>query len=124
MVKARRRGNVVTYSVDDHDLAALFREAEYHADHVRHSRPDHPYLMDGVDPADLRAAHDAVMRVEGVSDVTVRGRWMGRSLVLDIEARLNADISLETAEGIGSRARSAVFDAVPSARRLNWIPRA
>jgi hypothetical protein len=49
---------------------------------------------------------------------------MGRSLVLDIEARLNADISLETAEGIGSRARSAVFDAVPSARRLNWIPRA
>jgi len=43
MVKARRRGDVVTYSVDDHDLAALFREAEYHADHVRDSRPDHPY---------------------------------------------------------------------------------
>lgn len=43
LVKARRRGNVVTYSVDDHHLPALFREAEYHADHVRHNRPDHPY---------------------------------------------------------------------------------
>ena len=43
LVQARRRGNVVTYSVDDHHLAALFREAEYHADHVRHSRPDHAY---------------------------------------------------------------------------------
>jgi divalent metal cation (Fe/Co/Zn/Cd) transporter len=82
------------------------------------------HLMDGVDPADLRAARDAALRVEGVKDVTVRGRWMGRSLVLDIEARLNPDISLETAEGIGRSARSAVFDAVPSARRLNWIPRA
>ena len=82
------------------------------------------HLMDGVDAADLQAARDAVLRVEGIRDVTVRGRWMGRSLVLDIEARLNPDISLETAEGIGSRARSAAFDTVPSARRVNWIPRA
>jgi ArsR family transcriptional regulator len=44
LVKSRRRGNLVVYSVDDHHLAALFREAEYHADHVRRNRPDHPYL--------------------------------------------------------------------------------
>ena len=82
------------------------------------------HLMDGVDVADLQVARDAVLRVEGIRDATVRGRWMGRSLVLDIEARLNPDISLKTAEGIGNRTRSAVFDAVPSARRVNWIPRA
>ena len=41
-VKFRRTGNVVRYAIDDHHLAALFREAEYHADHVRHGRPDHP----------------------------------------------------------------------------------
>jgi hypothetical protein len=29
--------------VDDQHLAALFREAEYHADHVRRELPDHPY---------------------------------------------------------------------------------
>lgn len=43
LVKSRRRGNMMTYSIDDHHLGALFREAEYHADHVRHDRPDHPY---------------------------------------------------------------------------------
>jgi cation diffusion facilitator family transporter len=82
------------------------------------------HLMDGVDPVDVRAARDAALRVEGVRDVVVRGRWMGRSLVLDIEARLDPDLSLQTAERIGSRVRSAVFDAVPAARRVNWIPRA
>jgi ArsR family transcriptional regulator len=44
LVKSRRRGNVITYSIDDHHLAALFKEAEYHADHVRLNRPDHPYV--------------------------------------------------------------------------------
>jgi DNA-binding transcriptional ArsR family regulator len=43
LVKFRRTGNVVRYAIDDHHLAALFREAEYHADHVRHGRPDHRY---------------------------------------------------------------------------------
>ena len=43
LVKPRRQGNVIYYSVDDHHVAALFREAEYHADHVQQSRPDHPY---------------------------------------------------------------------------------
>ncbi len=43
LVKSRREGNVIYYSVDDHHIAALFREAEYHADHVHQGLPDHPY---------------------------------------------------------------------------------
>nr|MBF6592281.1 helix-turn-helix transcriptional regulator [Ktedonobacterales bacterium] len=43
VVKARRQGNIIYYSVDDHHVAALLREAEYHANHVRQARPDHPY---------------------------------------------------------------------------------
>ena len=43
LVKARREGNVIYYSLDDHHLAALLREAEYHADHVFQGLPDHPY---------------------------------------------------------------------------------
>lgn len=45
LVKARRAGNVIYYAVDDHHVAALFREAEYHADHVRRQLPDHPYTL-------------------------------------------------------------------------------
>ena len=43
IVTSRREGNVIYYALDDHHLKALFREAEYHADHVRQGRPDHSY---------------------------------------------------------------------------------
>ncbi len=43
LVQSERHGNVIVYAVDGHHVAALFREAEFHADHVRHGIPDHPY---------------------------------------------------------------------------------
>lgn len=43
LVKPQRDGNIIRYSLDDHHVGALFREAEYHADHVRQAIPDHPY---------------------------------------------------------------------------------
>lgn len=43
LVKARREGNVSYYEIDDHHVAALFREADYHIDHVRQGLPDHTY---------------------------------------------------------------------------------
>src|SRR5579864_5694772 len=43
LVKPRRDGNIIYYSVDDHHVAALFKEADYHVDHVRQGLPDHPY---------------------------------------------------------------------------------
>ncbi len=45
LVKPRRDGTVIYYALDDHHVAALFREAEYHADHVRQGLPDHPYPL-------------------------------------------------------------------------------
>src|SRR5258708_5275505 len=43
LVKPRREGNIIYYLVDDHHVAALFKEADYHVDHVRQRLPDHPY---------------------------------------------------------------------------------
>ena len=43
LVKSRRDGNVIYYEIDDQHIAALFREADYHVDHVRQGLPDHPY---------------------------------------------------------------------------------
>ncbi|GCE08313.1 ArsR/SmtB family transcription factor [Dictyobacter aurantiacus] len=45
LVKSRREGTVIYYSVDDQHVAALFREAQHHVDHVRHGLPDHPYTL-------------------------------------------------------------------------------
>ena len=42
LVKQRREGNVIYYTVDDHHVAALFKEDDYHIDHVRQGLPDHP----------------------------------------------------------------------------------
>ena len=44
LVKAvRREHNQIEYRLDDHHVAALFKEAEFHADHVRRGLADHPY---------------------------------------------------------------------------------
>lgn len=42
IVKTRREGNRIYYSVDDMHLAALFTEAMHHVAHVIYSLPDHP----------------------------------------------------------------------------------
>jgi ArsR family transcriptional regulator, lead/cadmium/zinc/bismuth-responsive transcriptional repressor len=43
VVKAQRHGTSMYYTVDDPHIAAMIREAEYHADHAFHKLPDHPY---------------------------------------------------------------------------------
>ena len=43
LVTNRREGTIIYYSLSDHHLGPLFQEAEYHADHVAHDLPDHPY---------------------------------------------------------------------------------
>ena len=43
LVRTRREGNQIFYSIDDSHVAALFREALHHLDHVRKNLPDHPY---------------------------------------------------------------------------------
>jgi DNA-binding transcriptional ArsR family regulator len=45
LVRTRREGNQIFYSVDDSHVAALFKEALYHLDHVRQNLPDHPYSI-------------------------------------------------------------------------------
>src|SRR5258708_4498553 len=43
LVRPKRQRNKIYYSLDDHHLPVMFREAEYHADHVLNDRPNHPY---------------------------------------------------------------------------------
>jgi DNA-binding transcriptional ArsR family regulator len=43
LVKGQREGTIIHYSLINHHLDALFREAEYHADHLLQGLRDHPY---------------------------------------------------------------------------------
>lgn len=41
LVRGERSGTSIYYSLDDAHVGILFREAEYHADHVLNDLPDH-----------------------------------------------------------------------------------
>lgn len=78
------------------------------------------HLMDSVAPEDLLAAESAAAGVAGVRDVAARARWMGRSLIVEIEGTLKDDVSLREAEAIGHEVKHAVLNKVDNARRVHW----
>lgn len=47
LVRSRREGTTIYYTLDNHHLPVLFREAEYHADHVRQKRQGLPSDLTG-----------------------------------------------------------------------------
>jgi cation diffusion facilitator family transporter len=81
-------------------------------------------LMDGIDPGLLTTAEGAAAAVPGVRHAHLRARWMGRSLVLDVEGFVDARSTVAEAEAIGRRVEDAIADAVPEARAVLWSPRA
>jgi cation diffusion facilitator family transporter len=80
------------------------------------------HLMDGVEPEQLEAARVAGASVPDVRDVAVRGRWMGRSLVLEVEGSLPSETPLARVDEIGQAVELAVRTAVDEARQVTWIP--
>jgi cation diffusion facilitator family transporter len=78
------------------------------------------HLLDGVEPEHTREAKVAAQSVPGVRSATVRGRWMGRSLVFDIDAELDPGISLRDADQTGAHVIDAVHTAVNETRLVRW----
>jgi cation diffusion facilitator family transporter len=81
------------------------------------------HLMDSVAPDDLMAAESAAVAIAGVREVAARARWMGRSLIVEIEGTLKEDVSLREAEDIGHQVKHAVLNRVGNARQVHWTPR-
>jgi cation diffusion facilitator family transporter len=75
-------------------------------------------LMDGIDPGDLDAAEQAALAVTGVRSATVRGRWMGRRLLLDVQSELDGSLSLAAAGQVARQVEGAVAGAVPAASEV------
>jgi cation diffusion facilitator family transporter len=82
------------------------------------------HLMDGVDPALLTGAERAALTVPGVEHVHVRARWIGRSLIIDIEGFVTDATTVQAAESLGRQVERAVVEAVPESRAVLWAPRA
>lgn len=80
------------------------------------------HLMDGVEPRSLHVAEQAALQVVGVEHVHARGRWAGRSLLLEIEGFLPGDTSLADADQLGQHVRQAIIEVCPEARAVIWSP--
>ena len=74
--------------------------------------------MDGVDPGLLDTAEQAVRIVPQVTTATVRDRWTGRTLHLEIDAGLPCDLLLGDAEAVSRAVEAAAILAVPAARNV------
>jgi divalent metal cation (Fe/Co/Zn/Cd) transporter len=81
------------------------------------------HLMDGIDPDLLGSAVEAAGGVPGAGHVHVRGRWMGRTLVVEVEGFLPGLTTLQRSEELGTQVKAAVTAAVPEARAVLWSPR-
>lgn len=81
------------------------------------------HLMHGVDPDVLAVAETAPLSVPGVEHVHIRGRWMGRSPLLEVEGFVPAASTVEAAEGLGRDVEAAVIPALPESREVLWSPR-
>jgi cation diffusion facilitator family transporter len=81
------------------------------------------HLLDGVDPDLLVAAERAAGSVPQVAHAHVRGRWMGRSLLIEVEGFVPPDTTVAQAEAFGRLVEHAVVEAVPESRAVMWSPR-
>ncbi len=80
-------------------------------------------LMDSLDPDDLHTARQAAAGLPGVRVLGVRGRWMGRSLLLEVDAAADPDQPFAAVDHACRRVERAVLDAVPHASQVRCIPR-
>ncbi|NNN16039.1 MAG: cation transporter [Acidimicrobiaceae bacterium] len=82
------------------------------------------HLMDAVEPGMLTAATASASEVAGVEHAHVRARWMGRTLVIEVEGFVASDMTVEEGEAVGHDVETAIHAAVPEARVVLWTPKA
>ena len=81
------------------------------------------HLMDGVDPQQVVQAQGAAESVHGIESATVRGRWMGRSLIMEVEGTVPPNTSVADAQRLAPRVEKAIRKSVGQVRRVVFIPR-
>jgi cation diffusion facilitator family transporter len=81
-------------------------------------------LADGVDPTVITTAEEAAGSVPGVRHAHARARWTGRTLRIEIEGWVDADLTARDADAIGRLVADAVGRQLPETGSLTWAARA
>jgi divalent metal cation (Fe/Co/Zn/Cd) transporter len=81
-------------------------------------------LMDGIDPAIIHQAETAAAAVPGVVHAHVRARWTGRTLHVEVEGWVDAELTTRHADILGRQVAAAVEQAIPAIGSFTWTARA
>jgi cation diffusion facilitator family transporter len=81
-------------------------------------------LMDSLDPVDLHTARQAAAGLPGVRVLGVRGRWMGRSLLLEVDVAADPGQPFAAVDHACRAVERAVLMAVPHASQVRCTPAA
>jgi cation diffusion facilitator family transporter len=81
-------------------------------------------LADGVDPDVITRAEAAAGSVPGVVHAHARARWTGRTLRVEIEGWVDAEIPVRDADALGRLVADEISHQLPEAGSLTWTTRA
>ncbi len=81
-------------------------------------------LADAVDPDVITTAEAAAGSVPGVIHAHARARWTGRTLRVEIEGWVNAELPASEADELGRRVAAEISRRLPEAGSLVWTTRA
>lgn len=81
------------------------------------------HLMDGVDEEHLEMAEKAVQKIPELESFQVRGRWMGRSLIIEVDGKLPGNTSIDESNRIGKEVENIIQNEVEEAKIIRFIPR-
>jgi len=82
------------------------------------------HLMDSADPEILTKSESAALAVSGVDHVHVRARWLGRTLLVEVEGFMAGSVQLADTEVTGRSVRESILAAVPEVRAVLWSAQA
>lgn len=80
-------------------------------------------LLDGVDPSIVTTAERVAAEVSGVQHAHARARWTGRTLRVEVEGWVNADITVTAADNLGRIVSERVSQELPEMRSFTWTAR-
>ena len=80
-------------------------------------------LADGIDPDMITTAETAAGSVPGVRHAHARARWTGRTLRVELEGWVDADVTASDAD-LGRRVADEISEQLPEAGAFTWTTRA
>jgi cation diffusion facilitator family transporter len=80
-------------------------------------------LMDGVDPDIVNTAETVATSLPDVRHAHARARWTGRTLRVEVESWVDADMTVAHADSLGQDVADQLAIAIPDMRSFTWTTR-